>query len=184
MGFESESEREPLTSEQELALKQAILARAPGALAKFESATTDADRFYALPDAAMAAYHLERYPLAADLAAKSLEMSASFRNDWNYGNAIHAGRTVLGLLALRQGNSQLAVQELHKAGATPGSPQLDSFGPTMQLAKALLRAGESKAVLAYLEQCRVFWKMGEPWLTIWEERIRAGGVPNFFMHLW
>jgi hypothetical protein len=127
---------------------------------------------------------LERYPLAADLAAKSLEMAASFRGDWNYGNAIHAGHAVLGLLALRDGDTQRAVQELHKAGATPGSPQLDSFGPSMQLAKQLLRAGEAAAVLSYLEQCRAFWKMGDTWLTIWEEKIRAGDVPNFFMHLW
>lgn len=184
LSYEAESEREPLTPEQDLALKRIISARASEALAKFQDATTDVDRFYALPDAALAAIHLERYPLAADLAAKSLEASSSFRSDWNYGNAVHAGHTVLGLVALHEGNIQRAVHELHEAGATPGSPQLDSFGPSMSLAKALLRAGESEAVLAYLGQCRAFWKMGEPWLTIWENKIRAGGVPNFFFHLW
>ena len=184
MSYEAESEREPLTPKQELALKRITSTRASDALAKFQNATTDMDRFYALPDAALAATHLERYALAADLAAKSLEASGSFRSDWNYGNAIHAGHTVLGLVALHEGNTQRAVQELHDAGATPGSPQLDSFGPSMSLAKALLQAGESEAVLSYLGQCRAFWKMGEPWLTIWEKKIRAGGIPNFFFHSW
>ena len=27
-------------------------------------------------------------------------------------------------------------------------------------------------------------EMGDTWLPIWEEKIRAGGVPNFFMHRW
>lgn len=35
-----------------------------------------------------------------------------------YQNAINLGHSVLGLLALRDGNVSIAVEELHKAGAT------------------------------------------------------------------
>jgi hypothetical protein len=65
-----------------------------------------------------------------------------------------------------------------------GSPQLNSFGPTMQLAKALLRAGETRAVLNYLAQCRVFWTAGKTWLDLWEAKIHEGQVPNFAMGLY
>lgn len=51
-------------------------------------------------------------------------------------------------------------------------------------ARALLREGQAPEVLAYLEQCRVFWETGAPWLDIWEEKIRAGREPNFLMNLW
>jgi len=181
MSFEAETESSPLTPEQEAHLRSLAIERAPAALEKMEAAETDADKFYSLPDAAFAAFRLERYTLAADIADKALELAPSFERNWNYGNALHAAHTVLGLLALRTGDSQLAIQELKLSGQTNGSPQLASFGPTLELAKALLRTGESAAVLDYLHQCRTFWKNGSFWLDIWEQKVRAGAVPNAFM---
>lgn len=183
MGFEAESERLPLTPDQESDLRSMIVGRAPELLAACQDAKSDDDRFYALCGAAFAAFHLEQFELASQLAVEALDAAPRFEGDWNYGNAIHSGHTVLGLLALRSGNMPLAIEELHRAGATRGSPQLGSFGPTMLLAKSLLRAGESEAVLEYFAQCRKFWKMGGAWLDIWEEKVRAGQIPNFFMHL-
>lgn len=90
--------------------------------------------------------------------------------------------TVLGLLAVRQDELLLGIQELKASGETSGSPQLGSFGPSMQLAKELLKHGEFGSVLSYFQQCRVFWKMGGAWLDIWERKVRAGSVPNFVMH--
>jgi hypothetical protein len=103
-----------------------------------------------------------------------------FPKDWNYGNAIHLGHTVLGLLALREGDVNVAIEELRKSGETPGSPQLNTFGPTMQLAKELLKAGHTAPVLGYLKQCRSFWHMGSTWLDLWESKALSGRVPNFF----
>ncbi len=116
------------------------------------------------------------------LAEKVLLGAPSFRENWNYGNAIHLGHTVLGLLALEQDDLKLAIEELQKSGDTPGSPQLKTFGPTMQLAKELLKRGQTEPVLSYLQQCRVFWEMGATWLDLWEQKIHAGQVPNFFQH--
>jgi hypothetical protein len=130
----------------------------------------------------MAAFHLERYSLAAELAREALNMAGAFERTWNFGNAIHLGHTVQGLLALREGDVDHAVIELEKSGEIRGSPQLNSFGPTMQLAKELLKAGRRDAVLRYLQQCREFWKMGGTWLDVWEQKIQAGGIPNFFMN--
>ena len=183
MGFEVESEREPLTPEQETELKRLVVERAPAALAEYETAESADDRFYALTNAAFAAFHLEQYDLSSRLAAELLDAAQSFVHDWNYGNAIHVGHVVRGLLALRAGDKPSAIRELHAAGATRGSPQLDTFGPSMLLAKELLRTGETEAVLEYFGQCRTFWKMGGEWLDIWETKVRAGHVPNFFMHL-
>lgn len=184
MSWEAESEKLLLTPEKEAEIGRVFAERAKKALAELDAATSDRLRFYALPDAARGAFELERSSLAAKLATEALDKAASYKGDWNYGNAIHMGHTVKGLLALHDGNKQLAVQELHAAGATPGSPQLNSFGPSMQLARALLRAGEQDEVLNYLQQCRAFWAMGGTWLAIWEEKIRAGETPNFLMNRW
>ena len=182
MSFEAQVEAIVLTPEQEAELKAAAVGRAPEELAAVDAAESDEMLFYALPSAAMAAFHLERYDHAKELAERALILAPCYERNWNFGNAVHFAHTALGLVALHNDDLANAVRELGEAGATPGSPQLDSFGPTMQLAKALLRRGESEAVLAYLNQCRSFWKMGDAWLDLWEQKIQSGGVPNFFMH--
>jgi hypothetical protein len=65
------------------------------------------------------------------------------------------------------------------SGRTPGSPQLNSFGPNTDLAQALLEAGDRKAVLQYLELCRRFWAHGETTLDRWATDIEAGRAPDF-----
>jgi hypothetical protein len=54
----------------------------------------------------------------------------------------------------------------------------------MQLAKELLRRDQFSPVLEYLTQCRTFWEMGGTWLDLWEAKVRARVVPNFFMNLY
>lgn len=180
MSWESETEETPFTPEQEQELWAIAIERAPKELADAEAAETDDDLFCALPRAAMAAWHLQKFDQANVLAQKALALAPMYLENWNYGNAINIGHSVLGLLALRDGNVSKAVEELYKAGATPGSPQLNSFGPTTQLARALARKGEFEAALKYLEQCRVFWKRGTVWLELWESKLKSGEVPNCF----
>jgi hypothetical protein len=48
------------------------------------------------------------------------------------------------------GDIEEAKKQLLLAGKTPSSPQLNSFGPNMILAKELLDKGEKDTVLHYL----------------------------------
>lgn len=182
--FEAETERRALTPRQERQLLKIAVDRAPADLAEWHKADSEIDKFYAAPGAAMAAYTLGEYVLAREIANISVTLAASFEDNWNYGNAIHFGHTALGLLALADGDTRVAVEHLRKSGETPGSPQLNSFGPTMRLARDLMRRGESAAVAEYLEQCRRFWAMGSSWLDIWQEKVARGAMPTFFMHLY
>jgi tetratricopeptide (TPR) repeat protein len=182
MNYEEEVEKEPFTPEMETAMRQVFLDKAPNELAQLSEAKGDAEAFTHLPTAAAAAFHLEKFTEAKQFAERALALAPAFQDNWNYGNAIHLGHTVLGLIALNDQDFVLAIEELHASGQTLGSPQLNSFGPTMQLAKALLKAGHIEPVVAYLNQCRQFWEMGGAWLDIWERKIREGHVPNFFQH--
>ncbi|MRV75994.1 hypothetical protein GJ700_30200 [Duganella sp. FT92W] len=181
-GYEAQSEAEPLTPEQEASLRQIYLKQAPVVMAQYANAQNDYEAFTFMARAAAAAFHLAQFDEARQLAERALALAPSYRDDWNYGNAIHLGHTVLGLLALQSGDAATAIAELHASGDTPGSPQLLSFGPTMHLAKSLLKAGHVTPVLEYLQQCRVFWRMAGVWPDLWEQKIRAGGIPNFFQH--
>ena len=176
------SEEIAWTAEQAAAIRKVVLDAAPVTLAEFDAATSDEARFYALPRATFAAYHLERFTLAKAHAQLALTLAENFKDNWNFGNAVHSAHSILGLLALDAGDRSSALTALQAAGATPGSPQLNSFGPTMQLAIALLELGEREAVLNYLDQCAVFWRLGNSKLAIWRRKIAAGSMPNFFSH--
>ena len=182
--YEAEMERKPMSPALERRIRKAALKRAPAELAAYESATEAIDRFYAVPGACMAAYLLGNPGLARQLARESLDLASMHSKDWNYGNAIHYGHTVLGLLAIQDDNLERAIAELHEAGNTPGSPQLNSFGPRMHLARELLRHGKYQAVLHYLQQCGQFWKMGSKWLSIWERKVGRCAMPTFFMQIY
>ncbi len=141
------------------------------------------DDYYNLDDRAHDA--VERDLEQAQAMAQELLMLAQTRDrDWHYGNAIHHGHLVLGRVALRQGKLELAKEHLLKAGQTPGSPQLNSFGPNMTLAKELLEVGESDVVLKYFELCAVFWE--DPFeaganrdLANWTAQVEGGEIPKF-----
>jgi hypothetical protein len=136
-------------------------------------------RYYALDQMAQAALKAGDEAKAAAYANELLHGKQQDATNWNYGNAIHDGHMVLGLIAVRHGDIPAARQQLLEAGKTPGSPQLDSFGPSMALAKELLEKGERDAVLEYFSECRSFWKMGTASLDAWSETVKKGGTPGF-----
>jgi hypothetical protein len=110
-------------------------------------------------------------------------MAPNFRSNWNYGNAIQDGNLVLGRIAVQNGKIEEAKKYLLEAGKSPGSPQMDSFGPNMSLAKDLLGKGERDAVLQYFELCRKFWNMDYGKLDEWTREVKAGETPNFGANL-
>ncbi len=85
---------------------------------------------------------------------------------------------ILGLIALERGDSDAAANYLLQAGASPGSPQLDSFGPTLDLADRLLQAGRTEEVKIYLQSIQKFWDMDQGSVARWIEEIESGDVPH------
>lgn len=132
---------------------------------------------------------LLRYLAEAALGAAQTEKARAFAdtmlsNDtrgWNLGNRIHHGHLTLGRIALAEGNLEEAKNRLLKAGETPGSPQLNSFGPQMDLAKSLLERGEADVVIRYFELCAEFWNHDRAMakLARWTALAKAGEVPDF-----
>ena len=122
-----------------------------------------------------------RLEKAKRVADELIDLSSRFCDTWNYGNAMHKANLILGRAALREGNLDTAKHYLLCAGKTPGSPQLDTFGPNMSLAKELLRAGEKEAVLAYFVLCQDFWdsEYAKSTLRLWTQVVQKGGIPSF-----
>lgn len=175
-----EFERDVSTSsEQKSELAKKILSLREQSL----EGTADAERFYMLGDVGVAAFDAGEVEKAKQYATELLTSAQRFRNDWNYGNALHHANILLGRIALSRGDVVGAKQYLLAAGQMPGSPQLDSFGPNMTWAKELLEKGETESVLSYLESCAKFWKMGGSELNTWIAIIKGGGIPDFGANL-
>lgn len=144
---------------------------------------TGRDRFYRLCNLAKFAANAGEWEKAESYATELLAQAGQGSGDWNKGNAIHDGNMVLGLVALHRGNIAGARERLLAAGQTPGSPQLNSFGPNMTLAKELVEHNEREAVLQYFTLCRAFWAMGTKKLDDWSAMVRGGGMPDFSANL-
>jgi hypothetical protein len=136
--------------------------------------------FLGLRDAAERALRRGKLEKTQRLAQELLDLAPRFSRDWNYGNAVHHGHRLLGEVALRRGDVVRVREELLAAGRTPGSPQLNSFGPNMSLAKALLARGEREIVLEYFALCGAFWKYDiQGSLPAWTAAVRERRMPDF-----
>lgn len=144
---------------------------------------SDYQKFLILEAAAEASYELGKFVNAKMYANQLLSISNHFQEDWNYGNAIHKGNIILGRVALRQNDIKSANNYLIKAGNTNGSPQLDTFGPNMSLARELLDKGEKETVIEYFELCKRFWEMDNGRLDSWITSIKGGRKPHFGVNL-
>ena len=141
------------------------------------------ERFYALTSASLRSYEIGKIKDAKTYADELLRLAQSFESNWNYGNAVHKGNIVLGRIALKNGDIKQAKEYLHRAGNTPGSPQLNSFGPNMTLAKELLEKSEVDVVRKYFQQCKIFWEMDNDKLEFWTFQIDKGKTPQFGANL-
>ncbi len=143
----------------------------------------DPNKSYMLDNLAKTAYDAGEFDKAKLYADQALDAARLEKNNWHTGNAIHHGNLILGRLALKAGDVEKAKQYLLAAGQTPGSPQLNSFGPNMTLAKELLEKNQSEVVLEYFQLCAKFWQSGADTLRDWTATVNQGGTPDFGANL-
>lgn len=155
-------------------------------LAKLEAqagGATGLTLFYQLAPLAKAAFSAGDLVKARSYADQLLAMAPQYPQDWNYGNAIYFGHMVLGRVELAQGNTPLAENHLLASAKTPGSPQLNSFGPNTSLARDLLEKGDTAPVIQFFGLIQNFWKMSRGKPAEWTAEVEAGKIPDFGANL-
>jgi hypothetical protein len=161
---------------------------AASALEEFEKAqaldTSEKSKVIRLSHLAKSAFTAGEIEKARYYAEQVLQVGNEHPDDWEYRTSIHQANIVLGRIALKQKKIKLADEYLLKAGQTPGSPALNSFGPNMSLANELLKAGQKKTVLQYFELCRKFWTGLDGELDLWTKQVKAGKTPQFGSNLY
>jgi len=142
-------------------------------------ATDGIPRFYQLASVAKSAFKAGDLNKARAYSTELLAIAPGFDRNWNYGNAIYTGNSILALIALDEGDMKSARAHLLAASLSPGSPQLNSFGPDLTVAKEILDRGEAEAVITFLDNVSNFWEGHVESINEWKEIIRRGGVPKF-----
>ena len=119
------------------------------------------------------------------LAVETLKEAPLFQKDWDYGNVVHHAHILLGRIYLATKDTRHSMIELREASNVKGSPQLNTFGPNLLLARDLLDRGAKSEVLRYLDMCAKFWstKDAKRRLTQWKAQIKNGRHPTFGKNL-
>jgi hypothetical protein len=117
-------------------------------------------------------------------SSELLLLNEKFKDDWNYGNVVLTSNLYLGTCEVWQNHDSSALKYLKAASLTPGSPQLNSFGPDRDsfiLATELLKKGYQKEVLGYLESIEKHWvaEFSGQKISSWKKEIQLGKIPDF-----
>ncbi|GMV95139.1 MAG: hypothetical protein AMXMBFR82_49170 [Candidatus Hydrogenedentota bacterium] len=92
----------------------------------------------------------------------------------------HKAHILRGQVAFKQGDADMAGKILLEAADVPESPHMKIAGPSMRLARDLLRAGKKDVVLEYIERWKGRWDGPTSFLlTQWEQEVRHGEEPDF-----
>ena len=142
------------------------------------------ERFYALGELAKRSFNAGNVPQARKHAEELAKAAPQYVGNWNYGNAIQDSNIVLGRIAVLEGRIADAKRHLLEAGKSPGSPQMDTFGPNMTLAKDLIEKGEKATVIEYFGLCKEFWEHERGRLDIWAAQVASGNTPDFGQNLY
>jgi hypothetical protein len=136
------------------------------------------NRIGSLPKLAMLAFQAGELDKAEQYAHQTLaEPSDMF-------DSVHAGNTVLGLIALKNDDIAGAGTYLLAAARTKGRSILDRWGPNLALAKAMLDRGQNDIVLEYFQLCKSFVTKN-PKLDDWIAMLKGGRAPDLsHEYLW
>ena len=161
------------------------------------AALPEAERFGALPWLAIEAYMegegddyyrhdaasaKSAWERARKYAQDELQLASKLRDHPQCGTNIYMGNLVLGLVTLREGNRQKAVDYLLAASRAPASEDLDYYlNFHLKLTGYLLKYGERDSVIEFLERiAQVSGPLRKKSLLDDAQKIRNGVQPVWY----
>lgn len=140
-------------------------------------------RLMSVPIFADMNYRKKRRLLSEKSARKLLAMANTVQTDFLKENAVHAAHAVIGLHQLNRNEIEAAAASLLESSNTVGSPQLNTFGPSvisLDLANGMLRTGQRDTVLQFLRNVRLFWHIeyAQKKIDEWTDAIIDGHDPE------
>lgn len=122
---------------------------------------------------------------AGQYASDALALARTNEQAARDNDVVYRAETVLGVLALKDGDRKAAVGHMHTAGAAPVSEPAryaSHFGLRSRLAEYLLRAGERASVAEYLEKSAERTPTERDQLLKDAARVRQGMMPVSYQY--
>lgn len=140
--------------------------------------------FYSLSEKLKRARETKDCPKVQSLAHELLSVARFYSSNWNFGNAIFEGNLAFTECDVKENKIDNALVHLKEAAKTPGSPQLNSFGPPrtdLSVLSELLKEGKKKEVLDFLGSFDRYWEGGrsDDEMKFWTAEITANRIPKF-----
>lgn len=127
----------------------------------------------------------EGFAMAHEYAREALALVRTNDEAARENDVVYRAETVLGVLALKDGDRNGAVDHIHAANAAPVSdppPYASHFGLRSRLAEYLLRAGERASVAEYLEKSAAHIPIERDQLLRDAARVRQGMMPVSYQY--
>lgn len=140
-----------------------------------EKASGKPDSYPQVKYAADTCFWSGNYEESRKFAVLLLENIDQFDDYTSRGQMLHDYHTLMGRHLLREGEVEQANAHLLQSVDVQPSAVMSSFGPHMELAMELLKAGQTDTVLAYLDACARFWN--EEQIHAWKQAINEGRIP-------
>ncbi|MDD5092126.1 MAG: thioredoxin family protein, partial [Candidatus Wallbacteria bacterium] len=119
--------------------------------------TLTEDRYYSIDKLIKTAYLAGLSAEVLAMCPEQLSLAERFGpKNWNYGNAVFNANHYQGLLAFDRGDFKTACEFLIKSGEAPASPQLESYGPDLSLARKLAQSHPEQVKL-FLRKITNYW---------------------------
>jgi hypothetical protein len=96
-----------------------------------------------------------------------------------HAHAKHHAHTALGLVALLDGQADVAARHLLESAEVGSDYRLSSYGPRLTLARKLCELGRWVAALAFLRRCETFWE--DERLPAWIQDLERNIVPGAWL---
>jgi hypothetical protein len=121
---------------------------------------------------------------ARQYATDALALAPANQQTAQDHDVVYRAETVLGVLALKDGDRETSVEHMRTAGAAPisSADRPSHFGLRSRLAEYLLRAGERVSVAEYLEKSAERFPIEREHLLKDAARIRAGMMPTSYQY--
>jgi hypothetical protein len=120
-------------------------------------------------------YSKNHFTRAAEFAERVLHSRDGISD---YGYCQQHAHTVLGLVALSNGDLRNAEMLLQRSTKIEKSAHVNLLGPNVELAYELLKLKRRKSVLRYLLSCWYIWPRGRKRLAKWICQLVCGITPT------
>lgn len=130
-------------------------------------------------DSVLASYHCGRFFECSRYAERLIGLAVQHPNKWLANDHVHFGSTVLGLVALAQGDSASARKYLVNSIPSGTGIWLRSRGPSFVLAARLASQGDAREVATFLLSATGVWPDGLRTLASLQNSLENSEAPQW-----